>query len=220
MADAERTSGSIRTLAKYLISSVVYEFEVRLRAQSNVRANFRFTTLAALILLSALPLSAAAGEVHIFSYDPVSPAAKALTATGLSFEFERGFLGSVRIQKVIQTGDRGSAELKPAPESELGQGGLRTALGETRPAGPLYEILGKDEGKAFVHAVCPGADRAWLLIGRLDRFKDLQLQAVGRRTGDKAAHACPSLAFSFRSDWRLPGDEPPAAQLHGGVGPS
>ena len=176
--------------------------------------------LGAFLMLSALPLTAAASEVHIYSYDPVSPAARTLTATGLSFEFERGLLGSVRIRKVIQTGDRGSAELKPAPESELGQGGVRAVLGETRAAGPLYEIVGKDEGKAFVHAVCPGSDRAWLLIGRLDRFKDLQLQAIGRRSGDKAAHACPSLAFSFRSDWRLPDQDVPAARLHGGIGPS
>ena len=176
--------------------------------------------LAACFLLSVLPLQAAAGQVHIYSYDPLSPAAKALTRTGLSFEFERGPLGGLRIDKVIQTGDRGSAALKPASESEIGAGGLRAALGEQRPVGPLYEILSEDEGKAFVHAVCPGSDRAWLLIGKMDRFKDLELQAVGRRPGDKAAHACSTLAFSFRSDWRLPDQEVPAAQLHGGVGPS
>lgn len=176
--------------------------------------------LAACLLLSALPLPAAAGQTHIYSYDPLSPAAKALTATGLSFEFERGLLGGTRIQKVIQTGDRGSAVLKPAADSELGQGGLRAALGEERPVGPLYEILSQDEGKAFVHAVCPGADRAWLLIGPLDRFRNLQMQAVGRRPGDKAAHACSTLAFSFRSEWRLPDQDVPPAELRGGVGPS
>ncbi len=176
--------------------------------------------LAACLLLSALPLQASAGQIHIYSYDPITPAAKALTATGLSFEFERGPFGGMRVEKVIQTGDRGSAALRPAAESELGEGDLRAALGGQRPVGALYEILGQDEGKAFVHAVCPGSDRAWLLIGRLDRFKNLELQAVGRRTGDKAAHACSSLAFSFHSDWRLPDQEVPPAELHGGVGPS
>ena len=172
------------------------------------------------LVLAVLPLKAAAGGLFIYSYDPISPAARTLTATGLSFEFERGLLGAERVRKVIQTGDRGSAELKPASESELGAGGLRAALGETRPAGALYEIMPRGDGQAFVHAVCPGADRAWLVIGKLDRFKDLQLQAVGRRPGESAAHACSDMAFGFRSDWRLPGDEPPEAHIAPRQGPS
>ena len=176
--------------------------------------------LAACFLASVLPLQASAGQIHIYSYDPLSPAAQALTRTGLSFEFERGPFGGMRVEKVIQTGDRGSADLKPASESELGEGGLRAALGAQRPVGPLYEILGRDEGKAFVHAVCPGSDRAWLLVGRLDRFKNLELQAVGRRPGDKASHACSTFAFSFHSDWRMPDQEVPHAELHDGLGPS
>jgi hypothetical protein len=175
--------------------------------------------VAACLMSLALPLSASGAAIHIYSYDPVSPAAKALTSTGLSFEFEQGFLGGVRVERVVQTGDRGSAELKPASEAALGRGGLKAALGETRPVGPLYEILPKDAGESFVHAVCPGSDQAWLLIGRLDRFKDLELQAVGRRAGEAGAHACSSLAFSFRSDWRMPDQEVPEAHLFGAAGP-
>jgi hypothetical protein len=176
--------------------------------------------LPVLLALCALPLTAAAGEVFIYSYDPISPSAKTLTSTGLSFEFQRGLMGSERVRKVIQTGERGSADLKPAAESELGAGGLRAALGEVRPAGPLYEILPAGDGKSFVRAVCPGADRAWLLIGKLDRFKDLKLQAVGRRPGDTAAHACSDMAFGFKSDWRLPNNEPPEAHIAPREGPS
>jgi hypothetical protein len=176
--------------------------------------------LAALIVVSALPLTAAAADVFIYSYDPISPSARTLTSTGLSFEFQRGLLGAERVRKVIQTGDRGSAELKPAAESDLGAGGLKAALGEVRPVGPLYEILPNGDGKAFVHAVCPGADRAWLLIGKLDRFHDLELQAVGRRPGEKASRACSDMAFGFKSDWRLPGSEPGEAHIAPREGPS
>ena len=176
--------------------------------------------VAACFMSLVLPLTASAAEVHIYSYDPVSPAAQALTSTGLSFEFERRLMGGVRVVRVVQTGDRGSADLKLAPESDLGRGGLKAALGKTEPVGPLYHILPQDAGESFVHAVCPGSDQAWLLIGRLDRFRDLELQAVGRRAGEAGAHACANLAFSFRSDWRMPDQEVPEAKLFGGVGPN
>ncbi|HEY5411899.1 MAG TPA: hypothetical protein VIJ94_14350 [Caulobacteraceae bacterium] len=174
---------------------------------------------AACFMSLALPLTASAAAIHIYSYDPVSPAARALTSTGLSFEFVRGLLGGVRVERIVQTGDRGSAGLKPASEADLGGGGLRAALAKTEPVGPLYEILPNDAGESFVHAVCPGADRAWLLIGRLERFKTLELQAVGRRTGEAGAHACASLEFSFHSEWRTPDQEVPTAQLFGARGP-
>lgn len=159
-----------------------------------------------------MPPPASAGE-HIYSYDPASPAAQTLTDTGLSFQFERGLLGGERIQKIIQTGERGSAELKPASEKDLGSGGLRAALGGARPAGALYEIRPQDDGYAFVHAVCPGAERAWLVIGPLERFHNLEIQAVGRDAGAPAARPCSTMEFSFYSDWRLPESEPKPVQL-------
>jgi len=171
-----------------------------------------FASLAAL----ASPLTAGASERYIYTYDPASPTARTLTDTGLSFQFVRGLLGAVRVQRIIQTGDIGAADLKPASEEALGRGGLKAALGDQRPVGALYEILPKDEGRSFVHAVCPGSDRAWLVIGRLDRFQPLQLQAVGRRSSDPAAHVCSDMDFSFRSDLRLPDEDTvPAARLIG-----
>ena len=172
----------------------------------------RAALVAGLTCLVSPPM-ALASDRYIYTYDPASPAARTLTDTGLSFQFERGLLGGVRVQRIIQTGEIGSAELKPTSEAVLGRGGLRAALGDERPVGPLYEILSKDEGKSFVHAVCPGAQRAWLLIGRLDRFRDLKLQAVGRGANDASAHACSSMDFSFRSDLRLPDQDVPEARL-------
>jgi hypothetical protein len=155
-----------------------------------------------------LPGQAFADE-QIYSYDAVSDAARALTDTGLSFQFERGLLGGVRIERIIQTGDRGAADLKPASEGELGRGGLKAALGAERPAGGLYEIRPEAEGISFVHAVCPGAERAWLVIGPLERFRNLKVQAVGRDAGAAASRLCSTLEFSFYSDWRLPERDAP-----------
>ena len=171
--------------------------------------------LFAVLALVCLSSGASAAERYIFSYDPASDAARTLTQTGLSFEFEKGVLGGARVRRIIQTGEFGAADLKPSSDASLGRGGLGAALGRERPAGPLYEILPNGEGASFVHAVCPGADRAWLLIGPLDRFRDLKVQAVGRKAADTAAHACSTLAFSFRSDLRLPGSDVPDARLLG-----
>ncbi len=170
-----------------------------------------------LVLVSWSP-PALAAERYIYSYDPVSVAAKALTESGLSFEFEKGLMGGPRVRRIIQTGEFGAADLKPSSEAELGKGGVAAALGRDRPAGPLYEILPTDQGKSFVRAVCPGSERAWLLIGRLERFRDLQVQAVGRKASDPSAHVCSTLEFTFRNDLRLPDQDVPDARLLGGRG--
>jgi len=164
-------------------------------------------------------MTAWARHQYIYTYDPASPAAERLTDTGLAFQFERGLMGSVHVERIIQTGEFGAADLKLAPESDLGRGGLKAALGDKPAIGELYEILPKDEGISFVHAVCPGADRAWLLVGRIERFRPLELEAIGKGPRDAEAHVCSSMQFSFYSDLRLPGQEPGEARLIGPSGP-
>ena len=155
---------------------------------------------------------AVAGE-HVYSYEAASPTARTLAPTGLSFVFQKGLFGGVRVERIIQTGERGSAGLKPASEGALGGGGLRAALAGARPAGDLYEIEPQGDGRAFVQAICPGAARAWLLIGPVQRFRDLQLQAVGK-PADAPARRCIDLAFAFHSEWSLPPDrDPPHARF-------
>jgi len=166
----------------------------------------------AVAALGVCAASAARAGEHIYSYEALSPAARTLAPTGLSFRFEKGLLGAVRIRRIIQTGERGSAGVRPAAESALGAGGLKAALGGSRPVGELYEIEPQGDGRAFVQAICPGADRAWLVIGPIERFRDLTVQALGRPAGGPARH-CVDLAFTFHSDWRLPPDrEPPIAE--------
>jgi hypothetical protein len=166
---------------------------------------------AARLLLPALFLVLAAGSAaradeHIFSYDASSPPARALAETGLSFQFQKLPLGAVRLERIIQTGETGFADIRPSNDGELGPGGLRAALGGSAPVGALYEIKPDGDGQAFVGAVCPGAERAWLVIGPLRRFKDLPIQVVGRDAGAKAARHCADLVFSFHSEWSLPPD--------------
>ena len=152
---------------------------------------------------------AARADEHIYSYEAASPAARALAETGLSFEFERHGFGGVRIHRIVQTGELGSAGLRPSSDKDMGAGGLKEALGREAPVGGLYEILPEGDGQAFVGAVCPGAARAWLVIGPLRRFRDLEIQAIGRKEGAPSAHKCVDLAFTFYNEWALPPGAPP-----------
>jgi hypothetical protein len=170
----------------------------------------RAVAAAVFAAIACAPAPALAGQ-HLYSYEAATPAGQTLAPTGLSFVFEKGMLGAVRVQKIIQTGDVGEAELKPAPEGALGAGGLKAALGGERPAGDLYEIQPQGDGRAFVKAICPGAERAWLVIGPMERFRDLKIQAVGK-SADAPARHCVDLALAFHSEWLLPPSrEPPVA---------
>ena len=153
--------------------------------------------------------SGAHADEQIYSYEPASPETRTFTQTGLSFAFERHVLGGTHITQVIQTGEYGAAALKPASENDLGAGGLKTVLGAARPAGSLYRITSGLDGDAFVNAVCPGSERAWLSIGPLDRFQDLKVQAIGRKSGAPESHLCVTLEFTYRNDWKMPPRAPP-----------
>ena len=82
-----------------------------------------------------------------------------------------------------------------------------------RPVGDLYEITPGGDGRAFIQAVCPGAERAWLVIGPLERFRDVKIQTVGKPPGG-SAHMCAELQFTYHSEWNLPPDRgPPEARF-------
>ena len=158
------------------------------------------------LLAASLAVGPASADEHIYSYEPSSDAARALAQTGLSFEFERRGFGGVRIHRIVQTGERGAADVKPVSEGELGAGGLKAALGREAPAGGLYAIEPEGDGQAFIDAVCPGAEKAWLVVSMLKRFRDLTIQAVGRDQGALASHKCVTLSFTFYNEWTLPPD--------------
>jgi hypothetical protein len=164
----------------------------------------RSAALAA-VVFAVLCAAPALADEHIYTYEPVSPAAHRLAPTGLSFRFQRHLMGGARIQRIIQTGERGSAAVKPASEAALG-GGLKAILADAHGGGDLYEILPEGDGKPFVQAVCPGAERAWLLFGPLERFRDLTVRAIGKASGEAGAHLCVALDFTFHGELSVPPD--------------
>jgi hypothetical protein len=165
----------------------------------------------------ALALTAATGaqaEEHIFTYDAASDAARSLAETGLSFQFEGRLMGGYKLERIIQTGEQGSAVLRYSSDRDLGPGGLRAVLGKAPPVGGLYEIKpDAADGRAFINAICPGAQRGWLVVGPLKRFHDLPVQVIGKDEGASSARHCTDLKFSFKSEIALPPDRTPPEQI-------
>jgi hypothetical protein len=162
----------------------------------------RLGAAAALLLCAAEP--AAAGEQRVFSYDAVNEAARTLAAGGLTFVFRKATLGGTRVLKVLSTQEKGTAELKPASEKELGPGGIDGLVGAKVPEHDLYEIAQEGQGAPLIRAACPGSDRAWLAFGSLRSDRELVIHAFGRNAQSGKLHLCATLTFSWHGEWRLP----------------
>lgn len=159
-------------------------------------------------LLTALSLGAliaASGAAQagqkVYSYDSANPATEQMTENGLTFVFEKSLL-SVRVLKLVETHDIGAADLKPAPESDLGRGGLSDLIGQA-PERDLYEITDQEDGKPLKRALCH-ADRAWLAFGRLRNGQDLRVHAVTYDPKTGRGRLCVTLDYAFHGEWVLP----------------
>jgi hypothetical protein len=156
-----------------------------------------------LALCVAIPAPAAAKD-RIFSYDAVNEPARILAPGGLTFIFRKSTLGGTRVLKVLSTQDKGAAELKPAPEKELGEGGINGLVGHKVDEHDLYEIDKEGQGAPLIRAACPGSDRAWLAIGSLRSDRELAIHAFGRNASSGKLHLCASMTFSWHGEWKLP----------------
>lgn len=157
---------------------------------------------AALLLCAAGP--AMAGEDRIFSYDPVNEAARTLASGGLTFVFRKSTFGGTRVLKILSTQEKGTAELKPASENELGPGGIDGLVGRKVDEHALYEIAHEGQGEPLIRAACPGSDRAWLAFGSLRSDRELVIHAIGRNAQSGKVHLCATLEFSWHGEWKLP----------------
>lgn len=145
----------------------------------------------------------AASHDRIFSYDAENEAARTLAPGGLTFVFRKQRLGGTRVLKVLSTRDRGTAELKPASDKDLGPGGLGAVIGKAGER-DLYEILPEGQGAPLVKAACPNADRGWLSFGALKTNRNLVVHAIGRNLATGKFYRCAALEFAFHGEWKLP----------------
>ena len=166
------------------------------------------------ILTAALVLSFVAGpaaaEIRYLAYDASDRITQALTR-GVTLEADRGLFGAISVRKIISTSSRGSAEVRRG-----GPDAVRRALPEGAAETAIYTISPEGDGRGLTRALCPGADEAWLVSGRVRLARPLTLQAVGRWP-DGAYRHCVTLSYTWRGEWASPpapaaGDDAPVGR--------
>jgi len=178
-----------------------------------------FTCCLGLALL-LLP-GAALAEPVVVSYDSASLEARRLTGAGLTLVMDRNWLGSTRVREVRATGVPVGARLLSTdlPPKNLPDGASQSEWAELSVA---YEIsLDQDQGVVMARAFGPGADKVWLLFGRMPRRAPIDILAVGRDPVTGANHNCARMSFAWRGEWRLPrmGGQDPVRAIFNDSGP-
>lgn len=165
--------------------------------------------LIALLTLSAIAGPAAA-ETRYLAYDASDRVTQALTR-GVTLEGDRGLFGAITVRRIISTSSRGSADIRIG-----GPDGARRVL----PAGStetiLYTVSPEGDGRGLSRALCPGADEAFLVLGRVRLGRPLTAQAVGRWSDGTFRH-CVTLSYMWRGEWAVPpaagpGDDAPVGR--------
>jgi hypothetical protein len=139
----------------------------------------------------------AAADTRFLAYDASDRVTQALTR-GLTLEVERGLFGAVRVQRLISTSARGEARIERGGPSEV-LGALPREAGERT----IYAIQSQGDGRGLARALCPSADEAWLVLGRVRAGRPLTMQAVGRWPDGQMRH-CVGLSYTYRGEWALP----------------
>jgi hypothetical protein len=161
-----------------------------------------------LFALAALAPAPAWAKRRIFSYDSANPITEKMTEAGLTFIFDKTPL-SQKVQRILETHDIGSAELRPSSDRDLGPGGLAGVIGHDAHERDLYEISAKEDGRALINALCRGSDRAWLAFGKLAPERDLRVHAIGRDPKTGQTRLCVTLDYNYHGEWALPPPELP-----------
>ncbi len=139
----------------------------------------------------------------MYSYDSVTPITETMTENGVTLFLDKSLLG-VRVLRLAETLDIGTADLRPASERELGRGGVAALLGRGAQERDLYEISLKGDGRALIGALCPGSDKGWLAFGPIKRDRELKVRALGRDPATGKARLCVTLDYAFHGVWGLP----------------
>ena len=151
-------------------------------------------------LFSALVLASAAApaqaDVRYLAYDAADRVTQAMTR-GLTLEVERGLFGAVRLNGLYSTTSRGSARLDRG-----GPDGVRRTLPEGTEESDVYAIQPDGDGRGLSRALCPGADAAWLVAGRVRAARPLTMHAVGR-WADGTFRPCVTLSYTWRGEWAV-----------------
>lgn len=136
-------------------------------------------------------------DTRFLAYDASDRVTQALTR-GLTLEVERGLFGAIRVNRLISTSARGEARIERGGPSQV-LAALPSEAGERA----IYAIQAQGDGRGLARALCPSAEEAWLVLGRVRAGRPLTMQAVGRWPDGQMRH-CVQLSYTYRGEWALP----------------
>jgi len=149
--------------------------------------------IAALLALA----TPAAAETRYWAYDAADRLTQSLTR-GVTLEVERNLLGATRVERIISTTARGSADIRRG-----GPDAAWRALPEGSSERAVYTIVKEGDGRGLVTALCPGARDAWLVVGRVRPGRPVVMHAVGLWEDGRHRH-CARLTYDWRGEWAVP----------------
>lgn len=139
----------------------------------------------------------AMAETRYLAFDASNRVTQALTR-GVTLEADRGLFGAISVRRIISTSNRGAADIRRG-----GPDAVRRALPDGSRETSVYTITPEGGGRGLSRALCPSADEAWLVLGRVRLGRPLTLHAVGRWTDGTYRH-CVELSYSWRGEWAMP----------------
>lgn len=160
------------------------------------------------ILIPLLAFVSIAGpamaETRYLAFDASNRVTQALTR-GVTLEADRGLFGAISVRRIISTSNRGSADIRRG-----GPDAVRGALPDGARETSVYTITPEGGGRGLSRALCPSAEEAWLVLGRVRLGRPLTLHAVGRWPDGGYRH-CVELSYDWRGEWAIPPEGSPDA---------
>lgn len=138
--------------------------------------------------------SPALADTRFLSFDARDRATQALTR-GVTLEVERGWFGATAVKNLFSSTSRGSARFERGGPDEV-----RRVLPEGAADGGVYAISPEGDGRALSRALCPSADAAWIVVGRVRAGHPLSIETVGRWADGRFRH-CVTLNYDYRGEW-------------------
>jgi hypothetical protein len=139
----------------------------------------------------------AAAETRYLAYDASNRVTQALTS-GITLEADRGLFGAISVRRIISTSNRGSADIRRG-----GPDAVRQALPAGARESAVYAISAEGGGRGLSRALCPGAEEAWMVLGRVRLARPITVHAVGRWPDGGFRH-CVQLSYNWRGEWAMP----------------
>ena len=139
----------------------------------------------------------AAAEIRYLAYDASNRVTQALTS-GITLEANRGLFGAISVRRIISTSNRGSADIRRG-----GPDDVRRALPAGSRESAVYTITPEGGGRGLSRALCPGAEEAWMVLGRVRLARPMTAHAVGRWSDGTFLH-CVELSYHWRGEWASP----------------